>query len=156
MPKIAYASYPSWRYNTKKVYLLMSSSFNIILLVICGVVAFILIKRMRSGGKKIAHLSPADQQAQEVYNQNRHKEDEDKSLTLQEKIELSWAFLTNITEQVMNRFSNQDQQKVENAGQALSKNGAKYQHNVNREANIVQAVIKTRVKDQNKGQSVSR
>ena len=28
--------------------------------------------------------------------------------------------------------------------------------NVNREANIVQAVIKTRVKDQNKGQSVSR
>lgn len=111
---------------------------------------------MRSGGKKIAHLSPADQQAQEVYNQNRHKEDEDKSLTLQEKIELSWAFLTNITEQVMNRFSNQDQQKVENAGQALSKNGAKYQHNVNREANIVQAVIKTRVKDQNKGQSVSR
>ena len=41
---------------------------------------------------KIAHLSPADQQAQEVYNQNRHKEDEDKSLTLQEKIELSWAF----------------------------------------------------------------
>ncbi|WP_322776053.1 DUF2660 domain-containing protein [Candidatus Megaera venefica] len=91
-----------------------------------------------------------------LYNQNRHKEDEDKSLTLQEKIELSWAFLTNITEQVMNRFSNQDQQKVENAGQALSKNGAKYQHNVNREANIVQAVIKTRVKDQNKGQSVSR
>ncbi|WP_322776899.1 hypothetical protein [Candidatus Megaera venefica] len=46
----------------------MSSSFNIILLVICAVVAFILIKRMRSGGKKIAHLSPADQQAQEVYS----------------------------------------------------------------------------------------
>lgn len=108
---------------------------------------------MRFGGKKIVHLSPADQHSQEVYNQNRHKEDEDKSLTLQERIELSWAFLTNITEQVMNRFSNQDQQKVENAGHALSKNGAKYQHNVNQEANIVQAVIKTRVKDQNKEQN---
>lgn len=134
----------------------MSSSFNIILLIVCGVVALILIKRMRAGGKKAAHLSPADQHAQEVYNQNRHKEDEDKSITLQEKIELSWAFLINITEQVMNRFSSQDQQKVEDAGQALSKNGAKYQHNINREANIVQAVIKTRVKDQNKDQSISR
>ena len=134
----------------------MSSSFNIILLVVFGVVALILIKRMRSGGKKIAHLSPADQHAQEVYNQNRHKEDEDKSLTLQEKIELSWAFLTNITEQVMSRFSAQDQQKVEDAGQTLTKNGAKYQHNVNREADIVKAVIKTRVKEQNKDQSLSR
>ena len=35
--------------------------------------------------------------------------------TLQEKIELSWAFLTNITEQVMSRFSAQDQKKVEDA-----------------------------------------
>lgn len=134
----------------------MSSTFNIVLLVICGVVAFILIKRMRAGGKKTVRLTPEDLRAQELYNQNRHKEDEDKNLTLQEKIELSWAFLTNITEQVMNRFSNQDQQRVEDAGHILSKNGAKYQHNVNREATIVQEVIKTRVKDQNKDQSISR
>jgi hypothetical protein len=134
----------------------MSASLNIILLLVVAVVAFILIKRMRSNGKKVVHLSPKDQHSQELYDQARHNEDEDKSLTLQEKIELSWAFLTNITEQVMNRFSNQDQQKVESAGQILSKNGAKYQHNVNREAQIVQAVIKTRVKDQNKDQSVSR
>ena len=111
---------------------------------------------MRSGGKKNVHLSVADQHSQELYDQARHKEDEDKTLTLQEKIELSWAFLTNITEQVMSRFSAQDQKKVEDAGQALTKNGAKYQHNVNREADIVKAVIKTRVKEQNKDQSLSR
>ena len=112
---------------------------------------------MRSpGSKKNVHLSVADQHSQELYDQARHKEDEDKSLTLQEKIELSWAFLTNITEQVMNRFSAQDQKKVEDVGQTLTKNGAKYQHNVNREADIVKAVIKTRVKEQNKDQSLSR
>ena len=135
----------------------MSSSFNILLLLVVSVVAFILIKRMRSpGSKKNVHLSVADQHSQELYDQARHKEDEDKSLTLQEKIELSWAFLTNITEQVMNRFSAQDQKKVEDVGQTLTKNGAKYQHNVNREADIVKAVIKTRVKEQNKDQALSR
>ena len=134
----------------------MSSSFNIFLLLVVSVIAFILIKRMRSGGKKNVHLSVVDQHSQELYDQARHKEDEDKSLTLQEKIELSWAFLTNITEQVMSRFSAQDQKKVEDAGQTLTKNGAKYQHNVNREADLVKAVIKTRVKEQNKDQSLSR
>ncbi len=135
----------------------MSFSFNIFLLLVVSVIAFLLIKRMRSSGsKKNVHLSVADQHSQELYDQARHKEDEDKSLTLQEKIELSWAFLTNITEQVMNRFSAQDQKKVEDAGQTLTKNGAKYQHNVNREADIVKAVIKTRVKEQNKDQSLSR
>jgi hypothetical protein len=135
----------------------MSFSFNIFLLLVVSVIAFILIKRMRSSGsKKNVHLSVADQHSQELYDQARHKEDEDKSLTLQEKIELSWAFLTNITEQVMNRFSAQDQKKVEDVGQTLTKNGAKYQHNVNREADIVKAVIKTRVKEQNKDQSLSR
>lgn len=135
----------------------MSFSFNIFLLLVVSVIAFILIKRMRSpGSKKNVHLSVADQHSQELYDQARHKEDEDKSLTLQEKIELSWAFLTNITEQVMNRFSAQDQKKVEDVGQTLTKNGAKYQHNVNREADIVKAVIKTRVKEQNKDQSLSR
>ena len=135
----------------------MSFSFNIFLLLVVSVIAFILIKRMRSpGSKKNVHLSVADQHSQELYDQARHKKDEDKSLTLQEKIELSWAFLTNITEQVMNRFSAQDQKKVEDVGQTLTKNGAKYQHNVNREADIVKAVIKTRVKEQNKDQSLSR
>ena len=48
------------------------------------------------------------------------------------------------------------QQKVEEAGNTLSKNGAKYQHNVNKEVSVVQSIIKTRTKDQNKDQSISR
>jgi hypothetical protein len=134
----------------------MSFTFNIVLLLVCAVVAFILLRRMLGGGKKVIQVSSEDQRAQELYNQRHHKEDEDKSLTLQEKIELSWAFLINITEQVMNRFSSQDQQKVEAAGRMLGKNGAKYQHNVDMEAKIVQQVIKARTRDQNKDQSLGR
>lgn len=106
----------------------MSTMFNIILLIILGVAAFFVIRRIR-GYKKPEHIVPKDPASQAAYDKKKHKEDEEKTLTLQEKIELSWQFLTNIAEQVINRFSPEDKRTVQEAGDKLSKNGMKYEHN---------------------------
>ncbi|GAB4165906.1 MAG: hypothetical protein Tsb006_5390 [Rickettsiaceae bacterium] len=132
----------------------MSTIINIVLLVVFGAMAIFMIKKLRQGHNKVVHLPPKDPRSQALYEQNKKKEDEKKELTLQEKIELSWAFLVNITEQVMNRFSKQDQQKVNKAGEALSKNGARYQHNIESESEITLHVVRSREK--NKDQSLSR
>ena len=134
----------------------MSTSVNIILLVALGFAAFFIVKKMRSH-KKPEHVVPKDPKAQSIYDKKKHKtEEEEITLTLQEKIELSWQFLTNITEQVMNRFSASDKDKVYQAGERFNKNGMKYQHDVNQEAYITQEAVKARVMQQNKSKDQSR
>lgn len=107
-----------------------------------------LLKRIRVGvSRKSITKSPEHQHAQELYDQRHEKNEEEiQSLTLEERIELSWAFLLNITEQVMSRFSQSDQEKVIEAGHKLSQNGARYIHNVSEEARAVQNIVKTRDK----------
>lgn len=134
----------------------MSSYINYILILGCAVGGYIILKKLRSGEPKIVRTHVVDPASQELYDKKRHKEDDDKKLTLQEKIELSWAFLVNITEQVMNQFSQEDQQKVENAGHTLAMHGAKYQHNVDGEAKVVRHVVRAREQEQNKDQSLAR
>lgn len=51
-----------------------------------------------------------------------------KKLTLQERIELSWKFLYDITEVILNKFSKDDIILVNKCGRALLDNGAKYEH----------------------------
>ena len=53
-----------------------------------------------------------DPEAQQLYATQKHKTDEEKTLTLQEKIELSWQFVVNIKNQVLEKFSKTDQEKV--------------------------------------------
>lgn len=136
---------------------MLSTIANIILLVALGAAAFFMLQKMR-GHKKSTHTPPADPASQEVYDKgNSPPEEEEINLTMKEKIELSWQFLTNITEQIMNRFSASDQERVQQAGQKLTKNGTQYQHDVHQEAHFTQEAIKTRVmkqnKSKNKGQS---
>lgn len=134
----------------------MSSYINYILILGCAVGGYIILRKLRSGEPKIVRTHVVDPTSQALYDQKRHKGDEDKKINLQEKIELSWAFLVNITEQVMNRFSQEDQQKVENAVHTLAMHGAKYQHNVDGEAKVVQHVVRAREQEQNKDQSLAR
>ena len=136
----------------------MTYIVNITLFLIALCAIFILFKKKI--GSKITpplgnNASPDHLKAQEEYNILHNKEEEIQSLTLEERIELSWAFLLNITEQVMSRFSMSDQKKVDEAGLILSKNGVRYQHNVSEEARIVQSIIKSRGKDQEVEQSRS-
>ena len=135
---------------------MLSTIANIILLITLGFAAFIVFQRMRGGHAKPKSAPPVDPAAQSAYNKTNVAMEEEVDLTLQERIELSWQFLTNITEQIMNRFSAKDQQQVYKAGQQLAKNGAKYQHDVHQEAHFTQQVIKTRVIQQNKDKDASR
>jgi hypothetical protein len=54
--------------------------------------------------------------------------DEFKNLTLSEKIELSWKFLYEITEKVLNSFSKEDIDELQQVGSTLLIHGVKYEH----------------------------
>ena len=83
-----------------------------------------------------------DSGAQAIYDNKKHG-DEDKKLSLKEKVELSWQFLYEITETILNKFSTQDKVEVKELGQKLAENGAKYQHVVNA-ISVKQALSKER------------
>ncbi len=134
----------------------MSTIINVLLLVALGVAAVFMLKKIRGNHKKPERVVVKDPAAQKIYNKEHPKTDEDKSLTIQEKIELSWQFVINITEQVMNRFSSSDQDKLHQAGEALIKNGMQYKHDVSTESKIVQDIVKGRATSKDKDQSMSR
>jgi hypothetical protein len=99
--------------------------------------------------RKPEHINVIDPQSQELYEQQK-RGDEKKTLSLQEKIELSWQFLTNITKQVLLKFSKTDQKNVNKIGQDLANIGMKYEHNVDMEVRIIQQVSKARTVTQSK------
>lgn len=51
-----------------------------------------------------------------------------KKLTLKEKVELSWGFLYEITESIINKFSKEDIEVVNKLGHVLLNNGMRYEH----------------------------
>ncbi|XVN41611.1 MAG: DUF2660 domain-containing protein [Rickettsia endosymbiont of Argas persicus] len=57
-----------------------------------------------------------------------NKNQDNKKLTLQERIELSWKFLYDITEVILNKFSKEDIILVNKCGRVLLENGARYEH----------------------------
>lgn len=133
-------------------------SNNILNIILSGVLlisVFYIIRRIRARYKKTPQVTAANSPAQQsTYATQKPKQPEDTKLSLQEKIELSWAFLTNITEQVLTRFSPRDQEKVQTAGDMLAQNGAQYHHNINSEARSILATVKN--VEQNKEQSLER
>lgn len=68
-----------------------------------------------------------DPQAQAIYNKSKNKKEEQK-LSLKERLELSWKFLYEITETVINKFSPEDRVLVNKLGNSLIKHGMKYEH----------------------------
>ncbi len=51
-----------------------------------------------------------------------------KNMSMQDKIELSWRFLYEITEIVLNRFSKEDVAVLNQIGNSLINSGMKYEH----------------------------
>lgn len=134
----------------------MSTIFNLILLVALGAAAYFLYKRMKGGASKNPTGPDAkDPMSQETYNAKKHPKDEEVSLTLEERVELSWQFLTNITEQILNKFTQDDRTQVHQAGEKMNRHGMSYQHDVKQEAKVTIEVVKarTRKQSQNKGPS---
>ncbi len=106
--------------------------FFIFLTVVLVALGYFLYKK--NIGSKPKHVPVIDPKAQEQYNQlKQEQKDEEVNLSLEEKIELSWKFLVNIKDKVLNKFSAPDQKKVSHAGQKMLENGMKYEHNIDQE-----------------------
>lgn len=56
------------------------------------------------------------------------KKTENKKLTVQERLELSWKFLYEITEIIINKFSKEDIEAVNRIGASLLECGMRYEH----------------------------
>ncbi len=134
----------------------MSNLLNIVLMVLAGFsLLYLLIKRGKQQ-PKVKKIIVVDPEAQKTYNIQKNT-DEEKTLTMQERIELSWQFLVNIKNQVMQKFSETDLEKVQRAGTILSEHGMKYQHNAELEIIVNKEMSKTKVVTKQKEQeSVSR
>ena len=132
----------------------MSDSVNIVLLVLLAVAALFIIKKLYQGTKVIKSNGALTAPSQFVQETKKKDKNEEKNLTLEEKIEMSWTFLTSITEKVLNYFSPQDQKVIHQAGKILAQHGAKYQHNIHAEAKITLENVKS--KEKNQDQSISR
>lgn len=110
--------------------------FIIFFLLVAASIAILLLayKKLFNSRKDVERVLKEDPKAQENYYHTKHKdEEEEKSLTMEERVQLSWEFLVNITDKVLNSFSKGDQEKVREAGIKMNKNGMTYQHDVNQE-----------------------
>lgn len=139
----------------KQIANFMSFTFELIGIILgIAIVVFFIFKKLIA--YKTKHARPVDPAAQALYDQKNAQKDEELDLTLQEKIELSWQFLTKITQRVLENFSTNDKEQVLTSGRKLVKNGARYQHNVNQESMVIKKSSKSRSVKQNKEAEISR
>jgi len=92
--------------------------------------------------KKHKTPPPVPSNKLEIFKTNN----DEQKLTLKEKIELSWKFLYEITELVINKFSKDDIKSVNKLGYILLNNGMRYEHSV--QLGIKQSLSKTRTIEQ--------
>lgn len=102
---------------------------NMLLYIAIGglVLAFLIYKRLTKVIKNKKQQS-AHAEAQMIYFNTKKKDKKTLFTSLEEKVELSWQFLYEITEIVLNKFSSQDRTEVHNLGNELSTNGMRYEH----------------------------
>lgn len=136
----------------------MSNLLNVVLLIAAGIVLVLMyIKLKKEKEPTLKKVVVIDPEAQQLYATQKHKTDEEKTLTMQEKIELSWQFVVNIKNQVLEKFSKTDQEKVVRAGTILLEHGMKYQHDVELEIRVRQeSKAKSVTKSKEQEQSMSR
>lgn len=100
---------------------------SVLLGVIILVFTFMVYKKYGPKKKLDRKIFEADQDA---YDQKKGEKSQDKtlSMTLQEKIELSWQFLYDITDIVMSKFTNKEREEVHRIGEKLVASGVNYNH----------------------------
>jgi hypothetical protein len=127
--------------------------FVVISIVVLGLV-YLAYKKLNLS-KKAERAHTQDANAQAVYESTKNHPEENKTLTLQERLSLSWQFLRNIKQQVLEKFSKDDQAKMEQLGNLLLEYGMTYKHDPNME--VKQNIMQTKAisKDKQKDQSMS-
>ena len=134
----------------------MSNILSTILLVVLPIIAFFLYRRIRGEGRKNNISVSNNDVTQANSSTKKHPKDKKMSLTLEERVELSWQFLVNITDKILNKFSKEDVDRVYDAGQKMNKHGVSYQHDVKKESKVTMDIITSRVRDREEGAGRSR
>jgi len=95
---------------------------------ICLYIVIKTIKKLPIGGgssSNASYIKKGDGTAQKNYDD---KFKDPNPLTKDEKIELSWQFLYDITDTVLNRFSQEDKEAIHKVGHKLLDSGSGYEH----------------------------
>ncbi|AVP87768.1 hypothetical protein phytr_8360 [Candidatus Phycorickettsia trachydisci] len=87
----------------------------------------LLFKAIASGAGSRGYVKAGDPAAQKLYDAKRD-EKLPPSISLQNKITLSWEFIYNITERILKLFTPDDRKQVQEAGKVLLDFGTKYEH----------------------------
>jgi len=87
----------------------------------------LLFRAIVSGSGSRSYVRAGDPSAQKLYDAKRD-EKLPPSISLQNKITLSWEFIYNITEKILKLFTPDDRKQVQEAGKVLLDFGTKYEH----------------------------
>ncbi len=122
----------------------------VLVLVLLGVGIYLFKMSSRKKTKTIEGDPIGDET---IYSQSEHNNKTNKKLTLKEKMDLSWNFLYEITEIIMNKFSAEDRGMLSQIGISLLNNGMRYEHVV--ELGIKPTRSKTQAIDQERQQETT-
>ena len=109
---------------------------------------FLLLKKSTSssGGGNVDYVKKGDNAAQGSYENIKFPKR--LALSVKELLELSWKFLYDLTETVLNKFSIRDQQDIVQQGRVMVENGMKYQHIVDSNPKVVETYTKKAAEQQ--------
>ena len=100
--------------------------FKVIIPLTMAIGIYIFVKRRNNSQEKNIPYVPKDDPTAQFKYEDRIKEKN--LLTKEEQIDLSWQFLYDITDVVLNKFSQQDREFVHQMGHKLLQNGGGYEH----------------------------
>ncbi|MDX1924723.1 MAG: DUF2660 domain-containing protein [Rickettsiaceae bacterium] len=105
----------------------ISSDPQIFIILGALIVCFFAFKYIKKNKKEKLkpYITKDNPDAQKIYDK---KNRDPNYLNKEEKIELSWLFLYDITDKVLNSFSKEDREAVEAIGKQMLENGAGYEH----------------------------
>jgi len=121
---------------------------NIIIAFICVITLILILIYKHFSVKKVikpTEVSNIDNLPSTTSFYSKPKKD-DKKLTLKERLELSWKFLYEITEIIVNKFSREESDLVVKMGHTLIANGMRYEHII--DLGIKQDLAKAQVQEQ--------
>ncbi len=113
---------------------------------ILSVIAFVLLvyllfkKSFSNTEGNVKYIQKGDPEAQQKYFNLKFPSIQ--SLSAKELLELSWKFLYDITEIVLNRFSVRSQKELMKYGRVMVKHGMKYQHVVDSNPRVIESYKK--------------
>lgn len=125
----------------------------IISLILALAILGIGIYLFKAFSRKKAQTKQSYSSDETIYSQEKNNK-KDKKLTLKERIDLSWNFLYEITEIIMNKFSTEDKATINQIGTSLLNSGMRYEHVV--ELSMQPNRSKTQVIEQEREQAETK